>query len=30
MNADAGAQCLLCEVHGACRTIAYHPPLDPF
>jgi hypothetical protein len=30
MNADAGAQCLLGEVHGACRTIAYHPPLDPF
>jgi hypothetical protein len=30
INADAGAQCLLGEVHGAYRTIAYHPPLDPF
>ncbi len=30
MNADADAQCLLGEVHGAYRTIAYHPPLNPF
>jgi hypothetical protein len=30
MNADAGAQCLLGEVSGVNRTIAYHPPLDPF
>jgi hypothetical protein len=30
MNADAGAQCVLGEVRGAYRTIAYHPPLDPF
>jgi len=30
MNADAGAQCVLGEVCGAYRTIAYHPPLDPF
>src|SRR5258708_1514354 len=30
MNADACAQGLLREVHGAYRTIAYHPPLDPF
>jgi hypothetical protein len=30
MNTDAGAQCHLGEVHGVYRTIAYHPPLDPF
>jgi hypothetical protein len=30
MNADAGTQCLLGEVCGAYRTIAYYPPLDPF